>query len=262
MPTREVAAQFDEISQVYDATRDPLEPATVDRLAETLRAAGVASVLEIGVGTGRIARPLLERGFVVTGLDASSGMLAKARAKGVPRLVRGSGYHLPFPDRAFDATMLVHVLHLLDTPREVIAEGRRVSRRGTFAIVRPRAGRPPEERPAFTARRIVYRILAEEGYPVPDRSRGPPHVRERELLTELPPDDLVILTDRTVTEPMTRPLEMLARRASRHTLNVPPEVMARAVAAARAEVGDRTFTYQRVEALATWRSQPLPAAVA
>ncbi|MGB6443152.1 MAG: methyltransferase domain-containing protein, partial [Thermoplasmata archaeon] len=98
MPTREIAAQFDQISLVYDETRDQLDGATIEGLADALRRAGAESILEVGVGTGRVAKPLAERDVAVTGLDASIGMLEKARKKGLLGLVRGSGYHLPFRD--------------------------------------------------------------------------------------------------------------------------------------------------------------------
>jgi len=50
----------------------------VECLAEL---AGPGPVLELGVGTGRVALPLVQRGLVVDGIDASPAMLAKLRAK-------------------------------------------------------------------------------------------------------------------------------------------------------------------------------------
>ncbi|MBI2898567.1 MAG: class I SAM-dependent methyltransferase [Planctomycetes bacterium] len=49
-------------------------------------------VLELGVGTGRVAVPLARAGFEVVGLDLSPHMLAAARRKAVPglTLVRGN----------------------------------------------------------------------------------------------------------------------------------------------------------------------------
>ncbi|HTZ61525.1 MAG TPA: class I SAM-dependent methyltransferase [Thermoplasmata archaeon] len=253
MPLPSAARDFDRISPEYDATRDPLDPETLRKIVEVLGARSITRLLEIGVGTGRVARPLLDAGVAVTGVDASRGMLARARAKGLPRLVRGNAYRLPFADRSFDAALFVHVLHVLDTPRAAIAEAARVARGGTLALVRPREGPPAERGPALSARRIVYRILGEQGYPIPPAGARGPGTKERDLLAAYPPDELLVLTEREVTEPLARSLDMMERRASRHTLDVPPEVIARAVAAARAEVGDRTFRYRRVEALASWR---------
>ncbi len=257
MAPNDVVEAFDQISGVYDATRDPLDPSTIDALAERLHAAGVSRLLEVGVGTGRIAVPITGRGFEVTGIDASRRMLAIARGKRLPRLVRGDAYRLPFADRAFDGALFVRVLHLLDRAPAALAEAIRVGRGGAFALVHPPRDGPPAgfENREHEPRRIVYRYLAQAGYPVPERNGGP-RVRERKLLAELPPDELAVVSDREVTEPLARRLDMMEQRASRHTLTVPPEILHRAVAEARKEIGDRTVTYRRVEALATWHRVP------
>jgi SAM-dependent methyltransferase len=54
-----------------------LEP-TVDLLAEL---AGGGRALELGIGTGRVALPLAERGVEVHGIDLSRAMVAKLREK-------------------------------------------------------------------------------------------------------------------------------------------------------------------------------------
>ncbi|EQD70545.1 Methyltransferase type 11 domain protein, partial [mine drainage metagenome] len=84
-----------QIAPVYDDTREAFEAETIDRIAAELRAESVGSLLEVGVGTGRVAVPLAERGLHVTGVDASLGMMGRARTKGLERLVRGSAYRLP-----------------------------------------------------------------------------------------------------------------------------------------------------------------------
>jgi ubiquinone/menaquinone biosynthesis C-methylase UbiE len=256
MTTREVATAFDEISAVYDETRDPLPPSTVERLADALRSRGVASILEVGVGTGRVARPLVDRGFEVIGLDASKGMLAKARAKGLPRLVRGTAYRLPFRDGAADAVLFVHVLHIFEEPARALEEARRVGRLGACALVRPR--RDPTAGAAF--RRESGEILREElaklGYETPTWTS--PMVRERDFLERTPPDSLETVGDREVTVTLRDRLDRLARRGHRHLLRVPPETLRRAVEAAQARVGDRSVTFRSVEALATWRARSGP----
>jgi len=54
-----------------------LEP-TVDLLAELARG---GRALELGIGTGRVALPLAERGVEVRGIDLSQAMVAKLRQK-------------------------------------------------------------------------------------------------------------------------------------------------------------------------------------
>ncbi len=251
MSTREVAAEFDQISNAYDATRDPIDAETLTRLESAFEAAGIRRVLEIGVGTGRIAKPLTERGLEVTGIDASRGMLSHARAKGLLRLIRGSAYRLPFSDGAFDAALFVHVLHVLDEPGRALREATRAGRHGAFALLHPRSGSSERERAPEEVRRRVREELSRAGYDFP--SGGGPWRREQELLSAHPPDRLTVLSERDVTEPLARRLETLARRAQRRTLHIPREVLDRAVATVRTRVGDRTVTYHRVEALAVWR---------
>ncbi|WP_172298767.1 class I SAM-dependent methyltransferase [Pseudoruegeria sp. HB172150] len=63
----------------YDALNDPGTTAeSVELIADI---AGTDRVLELAVGTGRIALPLAERGVDVTGLEVSPEMVAGLRAK-------------------------------------------------------------------------------------------------------------------------------------------------------------------------------------
>jgi predicted ATPase/trans-aconitate methyltransferase len=68
----------DLIADQYDDLYADFDPASIDLLAEL---AGDGPALELGIGTGRIALPLLERGVTVHGIDASESMVAKMRAK-------------------------------------------------------------------------------------------------------------------------------------------------------------------------------------
>ena len=74
--------QFDRISQIYDETREPLKEAAVNKIKNILLRDNCSSIMEVGVGTGRVAKPLQERSFEIVGLDVSKGMLLKAREKG------------------------------------------------------------------------------------------------------------------------------------------------------------------------------------
>lgn len=66
-------------AEEYDALHDPgTTEACIDLIAEL---AGTGEVLELAIGTGRIALPLAARGASVSGFDASPDMLQKLRAK-------------------------------------------------------------------------------------------------------------------------------------------------------------------------------------
>jgi len=68
----------DEIAEVYDQLYSTVDPASIEFLAEL---AGAGPALELGIGTGRIALPLLQRGVALEGVDASQAMVAKLTAK-------------------------------------------------------------------------------------------------------------------------------------------------------------------------------------
>ena len=55
--------------------------AIVDRLVQLAADGGPGPVLELGIGTGRVALPLAERGVEVHGVDGSQAMIAQLRAK-------------------------------------------------------------------------------------------------------------------------------------------------------------------------------------
>ena len=70
-----VASRYDEDTAISD-------PAVVGPVADLLaQLAGDGAALEFGIGTGRIAFPLAERGVGVAGIDSSEAMVARLRAK-------------------------------------------------------------------------------------------------------------------------------------------------------------------------------------
>lgn len=71
---------FDEIAPVYEdviLSRNTI--AEVDFIEEELKLTSGASVLDLGCGTGRHSIELARRGYQLTGVDISPGMLAVAR---------------------------------------------------------------------------------------------------------------------------------------------------------------------------------------
>ena len=74
----QVAARYDESGETSEVSDPAVVAATVDLLAEL---AGTGRALELGIGTGRIALPLAERGVPVHGIDLSRAMVARLRAK-------------------------------------------------------------------------------------------------------------------------------------------------------------------------------------
>jgi ubiquinone/menaquinone biosynthesis C-methylase UbiE len=75
-------AYGEHIADVYDLVAPNYAYLDADveaaRLAEL---AGEGPVLELGIGTGRVAVPLAKRGPAVYGIDSSQAMLQRLRAK-------------------------------------------------------------------------------------------------------------------------------------------------------------------------------------
>jgi Methyltransferase domain len=71
-----VAGRYDESSA------DMFDPAVLDPVVDFLaKLAGGGAALELGIGTGRIALPLSQRGIRVHGIDLSEAMVARLSAK-------------------------------------------------------------------------------------------------------------------------------------------------------------------------------------
>jgi ubiquinone/menaquinone biosynthesis C-methylase UbiE len=93
-----------------------------------------ARILEIGCGTGAVARTLARRldASEVVGLDPGSVFIeqARRRAEGLGRLafVTGDGRDLPFDDSSFDAVVCHTALCHIPGPERVLAEALRVTR--------------------------------------------------------------------------------------------------------------------------------------
>ena len=95
-----------------------------------------ARVLEVGCGTGAVARRLATWPQVaaVVGLDPSPIFLAKARELGahLPHLSfqEGGAHGLPFPDQDFDVVIFHTTLCHLSAPRDALREAHRVLKPG------------------------------------------------------------------------------------------------------------------------------------
>lgn len=127
---------FDRAVDFYDQTRG-LPPEVSAELAQVVvdTFGRDARLLEVGIGTGRIARPLLAQGLHVTGIDLSLGMMGRlieqlAPGARRPGLAQADALALPLRDGIFDAAIVVHVFHLVSDWRVALREIRRVLKPG------------------------------------------------------------------------------------------------------------------------------------
>lgn len=174
---------FDRVAHCYDETRAlPAEvmAAVVARIADELGPITSSPLLlEVGVGTGRIAVPLADAGVRVVGIDIAPAMLARlhGRRPGLP-VLRADAARLPFRTATFVATLFVHVLHLLPDPAATLRAARRVTQpNGVLLYGRTDFTNAPLEPVAAIVRELVAELAGVELDPgrrasaLPGRSR-------------------------------------------------------------------------------------------
>lgn len=137
-PARPPSAAFDAHAAAYDAGyesetwRGAWLRARLAAVADAV-GPGRGRALDVGVGPGRLAAVLDERGWTVSGADPSEVMLERARARlpdAAHRFLAGRAESLPFPDGHFDVVTMVGVLRFVDELAVAFAEAARVTAPG------------------------------------------------------------------------------------------------------------------------------------
>ncbi|HOZ38245.1 MAG TPA: methyltransferase domain-containing protein [Anaerolineaceae bacterium] len=136
------ARLFDRIAPIYGRTfgyqyKNYLEIYQRQPIKEIL--ADCHSILDVGCGTGAMASALRDRGYQVTGVDASLGMLRQAKNLISPNttscVLSDVNSGLPFFAKGFDVCLASYVAHGLKPPQRLAlyAEMRRLA--GSLVII-------------------------------------------------------------------------------------------------------------------------------
>lgn len=115
--------QYGEVfADVYDDWYHDLDPVD-DVVGFVVQLAEHTSVLELGVGTGRLAIPLAQSGLRVVGIDSSPAMLAALSAKPDGHLVETLLGHMvaDMPNEQFGVVLLAYntLFNLLTEPEQL-----------------------------------------------------------------------------------------------------------------------------------------------
>ena len=171
-----MAVSFDRVASIYDATRWAGVPAPVmEKILDAMKTAfkNCGNILDIGIGTGRFAQYLHGVGFAVVGIDVSLPMMRQAREKGVTDLVRADVQHLPFRDRSFDGSLMIHLLHLVPDWVRAVHEVGRVTKK----VLVSEAG----DAQGFNPRQKYLELREELGYPLTRLNDGEFGLRKKIL---------------------------------------------------------------------------------
>ena len=235
---RRLLRNFDRVASIYDSTRglpnDVME-SVVDAIAEELR--DTVPVLDAGVGTGRFAAPLAERGVNITGLDVSGAMLSEAKKKSLHNLVRGELTAMPFADASFESCLMIHVLHLVENPSAVLSEVTRVCRAKVLSLV--------ETSDRESVRDCYIKFMWEAG----QRWEG---ISEKKLAGIVSPIAMKKVVSHVTEDNADDEIERFRQRVSAVTWDVPGEVHGEIIGKLKSRLGGTVIRQNKEIRLALW----------
>jgi SAM-dependent methyltransferase len=124
------------VSYDTDLGQSPEHELALYFLLSAIDSARAESLLDVGAGTGRGLRFLMQHRpeMRLAGVEPVEELRNIACSKGIPAewLVSGNGYKLPFPDESFDIVTEFGVLHHVEKPELLVREMIRVARYGVF----------------------------------------------------------------------------------------------------------------------------------
>ncbi|WP_019181195.1 class I SAM-dependent methyltransferase [Microbacterium yannicii] len=127
----EMSRSFGSVAAAYEAGRPDYPREAVDWMLAPVQHPGRAlRVADVGAGTGKLTRTIVEAGAEVVAIDPDAEMLVALRASvhGVPTFA-GTAERMPLPDASLDAVLLGQAWHWVD-PAVASAEVGRVLRSG------------------------------------------------------------------------------------------------------------------------------------
>lgn len=136
MSLETIRADFDRLARLL--AEEPERPERYESFLLAQIPVRCRRVLEVGCGTGRLARAIADRGTAVTAVDASPEMirLARNRSSGAASIEFACGdfSDLPFDPGSYDGVVSVATLHHMSFPEAVARMKRLVAPGGVFVL--------------------------------------------------------------------------------------------------------------------------------
>jgi SAM-dependent methyltransferase len=133
----EMSLSFGSAARAYESGRPDYPREAVDWMLAPVRQSDRAlRVADVGAGTGKLTRTIVEAGVEVVAVDPDPGMLAALReyVHGVPTFV-GTAERMPLPDASLDAMLLGQAWHWVDVAAASAEAGRVLRAGGVLGLV-------------------------------------------------------------------------------------------------------------------------------
>ncbi|MBT5096480.1 MAG: class I SAM-dependent methyltransferase [Candidatus Marinimicrobia bacterium] len=105
----------------YNKTSWVKNESFIDGFLEMIGHKSFSNILEVGIGTGALAKIISEKKGPLIGIDISKEMINKINHNKITPIV-GNAHDLPFEDNTFDLIYMRNVIHYLDDPKKVFSE--------------------------------------------------------------------------------------------------------------------------------------------
>jgi SAM-dependent methyltransferase len=134
-PTHAAAAGFETDAHRYARGRPDYPVEVTGWMRDRLQVSAGKAVVDLGAGTGKFTRRLVETGADVIAVEPAAAMREKLAEIGGVRILEGSATAIPLPDMSVDAIVCAQAFHWFAT-REALAEMRRVLKaQGTLGLI-------------------------------------------------------------------------------------------------------------------------------
>jgi SAM-dependent methyltransferase len=138
---------FGRAAAEYELGRPSWPPAALDIVQRELQLGSEARVVDLGAGTGKLTRPLLERFASVVAVEPDAAMQALLPSEA--EVLRGTAEQIPVPDDTFAAAFCGESFHWFDWERAIPEIARVVEPGGGLVLLwnRPSGGLSSSEWP-------------------------------------------------------------------------------------------------------------------
>ncbi|HSI97164.1 MAG TPA: class I SAM-dependent methyltransferase [Gaiellaceae bacterium] len=159
MAGRPAARTFEETAELYERSRPGWPDAALDHVVRELGLERAAAVLDLGAGTGKLARALVERFDDVVAVEPLAGMRALLESLvPVAEALSGEAERIPLSDDSVDAVFAAEAFHWFDGTSALTEIARVLRPRGGLVLMWNVPDRPTE--PSISA---AGEVLNERG---------------------------------------------------------------------------------------------------